>query len=368
MELTMPSPRFPDPRDAPVLRWGILAPGTIARDFVASLLKHTGQRVVAVGSRDAERAASFAREFGIDRSYDSYEGLVADPQVDVVYVASPHSHHEAHALLAIAAGKHVLIEKPIAVTEAGARRIADAARAAGVFAMEAMWTRYRPHSDVIRQLLESGELGDVRVVTADFGGNATFDPHSRLFDPELAGGALLDLGVYVVSWASFVLGRPSEVTARGALAPTGVDAQAALLLSSPNGAQALLSTTLTAATPERSVIAGRRGRIEVDSPFWFADRLRVFDAGSNQVGEWRDGYDRPARESLCYQAAALARYVAEGRTESPLHSLDETVAVMATLDEARRQVGYTGMDASHTPGQTVTSSRATPSSAPGTSR
>ena len=209
--------------------------------------------------------------------------------------------------------------------------------------MEAMWTRYRPQSDVIRQLLEAGELGDVRVVTADFGGSATFDPTSRLFDPALAGGALLDLGVYVVSWASFVLGSPSAVTARGALAPTGVDAQAALLLSSPGGAQALLSTTLNAATPEKSVIAGSRARIEVDSPFWFADRLRVVDSGSNQVGEWRDGYDRPARQSLCYQAAALARYVAEGRTESPLHTLDETIAVMATLDEARRQVGYAGV-------------------------
>ncbi|MCU1529066.1 MAG: oxidoreductase, partial [Frondihabitans sp.] len=194
----LPAPRFTDPRDAPALRWGILAPGVIANDFVDSLLRHTDQRVVAVGSRSAERAAAFAAKHGAERSYGSYEQLVSDPRVDVVYVASPHSEHEEHALLAIAAGKHVLIEKPIAVDAAGARRIADAARAAGVFVTEAMWTRYRPQSDIVRQILERGDLGAVRIVTADFGGYATYDPTSRLFDPALAGGALLDLGVYPV--------------------------------------------------------------------------------------------------------------------------------------------------------------------------
>jgi predicted dehydrogenase len=338
MSTELPAPRFPDPRDAPILRWGVLAPGTIANDFVDSLRRHTDQRVVAAGSRTLERAEEFARAHDIANAYGSYEELVADPDVDIVYIASPHSLHEEHALLAIRAGKHVLIEKPIAPTADAARRIVDAARAAGVFAAEAMWTRYRPQSDVVRQLVESGAVGDVRIVFADFGGAADFDPSSRLFDPALAGGALLDLGVYVVAWSSFLLGTPAAVAARGALAPTGVDAQAALVLSSPSGAQSLLSASINAPTPANSVISGTAGRIEVDSPFWNADTVRLYDADGSLVGSWTDEAARPARQSLCYQAAAAARYIDAGLTESPLHDLDETIAIMETLDEARHQV------------------------------
>jgi predicted dehydrogenase len=338
MTATLPSPRHTDLHDAPVLRWGVLAPGVIANDWTASVLRHTSQRITAVGSRSLERAEAFAQKHGVDRAHGSYDDLVHDPDVDVVYIASPHSEHEAQALLAIAAGKHVLVEKPIATSAAGAQRIVDAARAAGVFAMEAMWTRYRPQSDVVRQVLEAGMLGEVRLVTADFGGHADVDPASRLWDPALAGGALLDLGVYPVAWASFVLGSPSRVLASGSVAATGVDDQAAMILTHADGAQAVLTTGLTARTPEASVIAGSEGRLEIPSPFWFADDLRLYDGAGELVDTWHDPFGRVGRESLCCQAVALARYVGEGLTESPLHSLDETVAVMATLDEARRQL------------------------------
>jgi predicted dehydrogenase len=337
----LPQPRFPDPRDAPSLRWGILAPGAIANDFVHSLRAHTGQRVVAVGSRNADRAAAFADRHEVGRSYGSYEELVADSEVDVVYIASPHSEHTANALLAIGAGKHVLIEKPMAATAAEAQEIVDAARAAGVFAMEAMWTRYLPQLDIARQLLEAGSLGEVRVVTADFGGAAEFDPKSRLFDPRLAGGALLDIGVYTVSFASFAMGgAPTSVIASGELAPSGVDAQAALILTGPTGAQALLSTGLHARTPWTASIAGTLGRLDIDSPFWSASGVRVHDTQGHLIGTWRDESGRPDRQGMCYQAAALARYVTAGLTESPLHSLDETVSIITTIDEARRQLGY----------------------------
>ncbi|MDQ1576278.1 MAG: hypothetical protein QOH55_1428 [Microbacteriaceae bacterium] len=336
----LPLPRFPDPRDAPSLRWGILAPGGIANDFVDSLRAHTGQRVVAVGSRNADRAAAFAARHEIERSYGSYEELVADPGVDVVYIASPHTEHTPNALLAIAAGKHVLIEKPMAATAAEAQEIADAARAAGVFAMEAMWTRYLPQTDIARQLLEAGSIGEVRVVTADFGAAAEFDPTSRLFDPRLAGGALLDIGVYPVSFASFAMGAPASVIASGELAPSGVDAQAALILTGPNGAQALLSTGVIARTPWTASISGTLGRIDIHSPFWCASGVTVHDAEGHTIGTWLDESGRPDRQGMCYQAAALARYVAAGLTESPLHSLDETVSIIATIDEARRQLGY----------------------------
>jgi len=340
---SLPGPRHPDPADAPALRWGVLGPGVIAADFTKALHAHTTQRVVACGSRSAERAAAFAAEHGVERAHGSYEALVDDPGVDVVYVATPHSEHLEHALLAIAAGKHVLIEKPMAATADQARRIVVAAREAGVFAMEAMWTRYLPQTDIARQLLDDGALGEVRVVTADFGGNATYDPTGRLWNPALAGGALLDLGVYVVSWASFALGAPAGIIASGSLAPTGVDEQAALVLSTVSGAQALLSTTLRAGTPSLATISGSAGRIETDAPFWGPSGLRVHRADGSLAAHWRDAYGRPHRQGMSYEGAALARYVAEGRTESPLHSLDEAVSTLATIDEARRQLGAAGV-------------------------
>jgi predicted dehydrogenase len=340
----LPHPRHPDPADAPVLRWGILGPGVIAGDFTDALHRHTGQRIVAAGSRSAERAEAFAAAHGVERAYGSYQALVDDPEVDVVYVATPHSEHLEHALLAIAAGKHVLIEKPMAVTAAQARRIVAAAREAGVFAMEAMWTRYLPQTDIIRQLLQDGALGEVRVVTADFGGRARFDPAGRLWDPALAGGALLDLGVYTVSWASFALGAPAGILATGSLASTGVDEQAALILSSASGAQALLSTTLLASTPSLGTISGSEGRIETDSPFWGPSGLTLFRGDGTPAAHWTDPYGRPYRDGMSYEAAALARYVDEGRTESPLHPLAEAVDTLATIDEARRQLGATRVE------------------------
>ncbi len=335
----LPEPRHPDPSAAPALRWGILAPGEIANDFVDAIRAHTTQKVVAAGSRNLDRATAFAARHGLERAYGSYEQLVTDPEVDVVYVASPHSEHTTHALLAIAAGKNVLIEKPMATTAAEARIVAEAARAAGVFAMEAMWTRYLPQTDIARQLLADGMLGEVKVVTADFGFRAEFDPKSRLFDPLLAGGALLDLGVYVVSWASFALGAPEKVVATGELAPTGVDAQVALVLTSSGGGQALLSSSLLAETPSRATISGTTGRIETDSPFWSASGLR-YHGPDGAFAHWVDPYRRPHRQGMCYEAASLARYITDGLTDSPLHPIDEAITTLETIDEARRQVGY----------------------------
>ncbi|MFF1573433.1 Gfo/Idh/MocA family protein [Leifsonia sp. NPDC058292] len=340
---TLPAPRHPDPADAPALRWGVLAPGAIAADFTDALHGHSGQRVVAAGSRSAERAAAFAAAHGVERSYGSYEQLVTDPEVDVVYVASPHPQHLELATLAIGAGKHVLIEKPIAVTARDATTIAEAARQAGVFAMEAMWTRYLPQTDIVRQLLDDGAFGDLRVVTADFGFAADFDPASRMFDPALGGGALLDLGVYAVSWASFALGAPESVIASGSLAPTGVDEQAALILTSADGAQALLSTGVRAATPSLATISGSAGRVETDSPFWSPSGLRFFRGDGSAAAHWTDTSGRHGRDGMVYEAAALARYVADGLTESPLHPLDESISTLVTIDEARRQIGTVGV-------------------------
>lgn len=337
----LPQPRFPDPMSAPALRWGVLAPGHIARDFVAALHRRTTQRVVAAASRSLERAQRFAGELGIDRACGSYDELVSDPDIEVVYISSTHNAHEELALLAIGAGKSVLIEKPVASTAAAAARIADAARAAGVFAMEAMWTRYLPHLDVARQLLADGELGEVALVGADFGFPAEFDPTSRMFDPAQAGGALLDLGVYPISFAQFALPELSGaagVRASGPLAPTGVDAQASLVLETGSGAQALLTVSTRAMTPQAAWIGGDRGRIEVHAPFWAPSGLSFVPLGGDVLTCSAPAGIR-GRDGLAFEGAAVARFVSEGLTDSPLHPLEEAVGALRIIDEARRQLG-----------------------------
>lgn len=335
----LPVSRVPDPRDAPPLRWGILAPGRIARSFAEALLAQTRQRLVACGSRSAEHADAFAREFGLERAYGSCEALLADPDVDAVYVASPHSHHAEHALAAIAAGKPVLVEKSFTRDAAEARRVVDAARAAGVPLMEAMWTRFLPHIDVARQLLEDGALGELETVIADHGQCFDFDPAGRLFDPALAGGAMLDLGVYPLSFAFFALGTPGRLTARGTLAPTGVDRQLSAVLegfADHPDAHALVTTTLAARTATTAVVSGDRARIEIPGPFYTPQSLALIGRDGSRL-------DAPApaipQHGLCHEAAHFAQLVADGRLESPLLPLDETIAIMAAMDDARAQVG-----------------------------
>ncbi|WP_150307121.1 Gfo/Idh/MocA family protein [Planctomonas psychrotolerans] len=336
--MTIPAPRTPDLRSAPVLRWGVLAPGGIARDWVASVAASTGQRVTAVGSRSADRARAFAADFGVERAHGTYEDLVADDDVDIVYIAAPHSEHTRLALLAIAAGKHVLVEKPLATSAAEATEIATAARGAGVFAMEAMWTRFLPQTDIVRQLIENGDLGRLGLVTADFGSVATADPAHRINDPALGGGALLDLGVYPVSFAHFALGRPERVTARGSLTPTGVDAQSALVLDAADGAQALLSTSLRARTPSAAAVYGDAGSVAVHPSFWGPSGVTV-SLANRDPETWIDPSGMVGRDALCVSAVAAAIAIAEGRTEHPLHTLSDAIEVLESIDEARSQLG-----------------------------
>lgn len=338
--LTLPESRIPDPATAPPLRWGIVGPGNIARAFTQTVLSNTGQRIVAAASRSAAKAEEFAAHAGIERAYGSYDQLFADPDVDVVYIATPHSEHHDNALAAIAAGKHVLVEKAFARNASEAREIAAAARAAGVACLEAMWTRFLPHIDILRQLLENGDLGELETVIADHGQRFAPNPQHRLYNPDLAGGALLDLGIYPVSFAHLVLGDPGRVLAAGTTAETGVDAQASMLLGdfpmAPR-AQALLSTTLRAKTSTRAMVAGSEACVEIDGPFYAPSQIRLATRDGSTITS-------PAPRitghlGLCFEAAHLATLVAEGRTESPLLTLDQSVAIMETLDEVRHQLG-----------------------------
>jgi predicted dehydrogenase len=335
--LTLPSPRTPDPREAPALRWGILAPGGIAHSFATALRAATGQHLQAVGSRSLERAQAFADEFGVASAYGAYDELVADPDVDVVYVTSPHSEHRSQAMLATAAGKPVLVEKAFARNANEAREIVESASAAGVFAMEAMWTRFLPHIDVVRRCLEDGLLGEVHTVHADHGQDLYPDGPARLSEPSLAGGAMLDLGIYPVSFAHFVLGDFVDVTASGRRTDKGVDSQASIGVTSSSGAMGVLGTTMLTATPTVAVVCGTEARIEIDGPFYGpAAVVRLVAPDGTELDRFTNA---DTKHGLHFEAAEVARQVTAGASESPLMPLGETLTIMDALDDVRAQIG-----------------------------
>lgn len=325
------------------IRWGILATGGIARTFTSDL-RTAGLDVAAVGSRTAEHARVFAADFQIPRAHGSYEELVADPDVDIVYVASPHAFHAEHARLALEAGKHVLVEKAFTLTAGQARELSRLAGERHVLLMEAMWTRYLPDMIRIRDLVATGALGDLRAVTADHTQALPTDPAHRLNALELGGGALLDLGVYPVSFAVDILGRPETVTATGRLGGTGADTEDVVTMTHAGGAISTSISSSRSAGPNQAHILGSTARIDIDPVWYTATSFRVV----GRDGAVLESYRTPvAGRGMQYEALAAEQYIREGRTESPLEPLDETVAVMETLDEIRRQIGvrYPGVDA-----------------------
>ena len=335
---SLPSPRLIPYESVKPLRWGIIGPGGIAEIFADAVHKHTNQRIVAVASQTPGRAEAFASPRGIEVALDSYEALVARPDIDVVYVATHPQHHRAHAELAIAAGKHVLIEKPLAPTAEDAQAIANAAAAAGVLVMEAMWTRYLPQTDVIRQILFEGILGDIKLVQSDFGQALHHIP--RLVDP-VAGGGLLDLGIYNFAFTSLVLGAAEKVSASGTLTDSGMDDTVNVLLGYHSGAQAAITTSIAAFTPTAASISGVKGMLTVGEPFFTPTSLTLFDADFNPaaVAMWKDESGIVAHEGLSYQATALASYVEQGLTDSPARPLAEAVSDISLIQQARHQIG-----------------------------
>ena len=318
------------------VRWGILGTGGIASTFVTDLQLTDSGVVTAVGSRNQGSADRFAEEFGIANRHAGYESLVADPDVDVVYVATPHPMHHDDAILALRAFKHVLVEKPFTMNAVEAREIVRVARENGRFAMEAMWTRFLPHVVVIRDWLARGVLGDIVTVTADHGQWFAEDPEFRLFAPELGGGALLDLGVYPVSFASMVLGTPDRIVSMSDPAFTGVDAQTSMLFGYDSGAQAVLTCTLRAKSPTRASIVGTDARIEIDGDFYAPTDIRLIprDGDPVSIESVHEG------RGLRHEAEEVARCLAAGDLESPVMPLDETISIMETMDlvqvQARR--------------------------------
>ena len=320
---------------ARTLRWGILGTGYIAGLQVSDLVGN-GFSVHAVGSRSDEAAARFAAEFGIGSAHGSYEDLVRDPDVDAVYISTPHPFHYENSLLALNAGKHVLVEKPFAMNAWQAREIVDLAESKGLVAMEAMWTRYLPHMVRIRELVRSGVLGEVRTVIADHNQNLPKDPAHRLNNPELGGGALLDLGIYPVSFAFDVLGAPVNIRAAASMTATGVDRQTAMIFEYADGQQALLHCALDTAGPNRASVIGTEGSIEI-APVWYSPTTFTrYDADGNVIERFEEPV--PGR-GMQYQAEALERLVRAGATANDILPARESVLVMEAMDEVRRQIG-----------------------------
>jgi predicted dehydrogenase len=318
------------------IRWGLMATGGIARTFANDLVSQVPDaELVAVGSRSQESADAFADEFDIPHRHSSYAALAADPDVDAIYVSPPHPMHHEATLLALRGGKAVLCEKPFAMDLAESQEMVEVARSSGTLLVEAMWTRFLPTMIRVREILEAGTLGELVYLTAEHGQWFAEDPDFRLFAPSLGGGALLDLGIYPISFAHMVFGAPAKITAVSDPAFTGVDKTTSAIFQYDSGAHAVVTTSLAAASANPAVIYGTEARLELDGVFYTPTSFRVV----GRDGTVLESYTPPAGgRGMEYEAAEVNRCLREGFTESPMMPLDETLAVMATMDEIRRQI------------------------------
>lgn len=320
------------------VRWGILATGGIAAAFAADLVDLPDAEIVAVASRTAASAEAFAERFGIGRAYGDWESLARDENIDVVYVATPHSAHRAAAGLCLEAGRNVLCEKAFTVNGREAEELVALAKEHDRFLMEAMWTYCNPLVRRLTALVADGAIGAVRTVQADFGLEGPFPPAHRLRDPALGGGALLDLGVYPVSFAHLLLGEPDGMSARAVLSDEGVDLQTGALLSWESGALAMVHCSIVGGTGTSASITGSQGRIDIPDGFFHPERFVLHRDGRDPEEFAMDPADGP-RNTLRHEAREVMRALRAGEKESPLVPLDGTLAVMRTLDTLRGQIG-----------------------------
>ncbi|MDY7088005.1 MAG: Gfo/Idh/MocA family oxidoreductase [Actinomycetota bacterium] len=317
------------------VRWGILGPGGIAASFAADLQHVPGAELAAVGSRRQETATAFAERFGFARAHGSYADLAADPGVDVVYIATPHAFHAEAAHLCVQAGKAVLVEKPITLDLPDAARLVAAAREKGVFLMEAMWMRLNPAIRRIAELVEEGAIGWVSTIHADFGLQGPFDAEHRLRNPELGGGALLDLGVYPINFAHLIMGAPASVQAWAHLTPERVDETTGILMGWEPGAVAALTCSINGQSRNNATITGTDGRIELPEGFFVPRSFVVHRPGREPEAH---EFDFPGN-GYQFEAAEVQRCLLAGELESPLMPHGTTLEIMTLLDTIREEVG-----------------------------
>jgi predicted dehydrogenase len=355
-------------------RWGILGAGRVARDFARGLQALPDATLIGVASRTAATAQKFARSVSVQRIYGSYEDLVRDPAIDVVYVATPHHRHVADCSMALEHGKPILCEKPFAVSVREAQIVVDLARKKHLFCMEAMWMRFFPLIGKAQELTKSGAIGDPRMIMADFGVATAYDPRTRFYDPAQAGGALLDRGVYAISLAIMFFGAPEAISGQAGISPSGVDEHSSVVLRFPKGRLALLSASLSTYTSNEATIMGTHGKLCLHAPFYCPQKLSIsryspgvsspedaapslkqrLVARAKQSAVIRRAYMtlepfiRRQTTSITqpvvgngynYEAAEVMRCLRAGECESPVMPLDETLRIMQVMDEIRAQWG-----------------------------
>jgi len=316
-------------------KWGIMGTGWIAEKFAADLKQVKQAELTAIGSRTSESAQKFAAEHDIPQVYGSYQELVDDPDVDVIYVATPHPFHKENVLISLRAGKAVLCEKPFTVHSTELVELIQYARENKLFLMEAMWTRFLPPIQKVRQWLKEGQIGEVQLLKADFGFRTEWDPNNRLLNPKLGGGALLDAGIYPISFASMVMGyKPDKINSTAHIGSTGVDEQFSVLLSYPNGKTASLNGAVRLNLNNEAYIYGTEGSIHIPN-FLMAKTASLFR--DNQVIETYT--DDRKTDGYAFEAEEVSRCIQEGVTESPIMPLDESLGIMNIMDEIRKQWG-----------------------------
>lgn len=337
MGVNLPAPRLVDPSSVPSLRWGIIGPGSIAEAFASTVLANTHQRIVAIASRTPGRAKTFASKYSIPAHLSSYQQLVARDDIDVIYVANQPIDHLSAAMLALDAGKPILVEKPFTQNVEEAESIFARARDLGLLAMEAMWTRYLPQMDVARQLLASGAIGEPKLVISDFCQDSR--SVARMWRKG-HGSPLWDMGIYPIALSQMVLGEPTTVEARGIVLDDGMDAETTAYLTYASGARATITVSGLVDAPLHAVISGEDGVIEFGEPYIFPTAVGFAGKGIDApMHWWKDESAIRRHEGLAYQATAFADYLARGLLESPLQSHDDSLACLRVAAEITRCLG-----------------------------
>ncbi|NES83967.1 MAG: Gfo/Idh/MocA family oxidoreductase [Moorea sp. SIO2B7] len=359
-----------------IIRWGILGTGYVAREFAQGLRSLPDAQLLAIGSRTLTKAEEFARQLNVPRAYQSYEDLVKDDNIDVVYIATPASRHKDDCILCLEAGKAILCEKPFTLNAQEASEIIALARQKQLFCMEAMWMRFMPLIQKVQSLINSGVIGDIRILMADFGVPTEFNPDNRFFNPQLGGGALLDRGIYCLSLAFQLLGLPSQIVSQASIGETGVDEQSSIILNYPQGKQAILYATLRTYTSNEAVIMGTKGKIRIHEPFCRPNKISIINFPAIVTTTSSPSFSRkqkmvsylkqnPLIQRLSiqlksyispllgksakaivqpfngngynYEAAEVMRCLRDGELESKIMPLDQTLMIMEAMDTISTQ-------------------------------
>ena len=316
------------------VRWGIIGPGHIAAGFADAMEMAEGGEIVAVASRAIERANAYGDRYDVATRYGDYGALAEDPRVDIVYVATPNSCHADDTIAMLRAGKHVLCEKPFALTAGQARRMVDEARERGLFLMEAIWPRFLPAYRALMDVVRSGRIGEPLLVEADFGFRRALDPDHRLFRADLGGGGLLDLGIYPLQLCTLLLGPVEGVAAQGVIGETGVDEAVAAVLRHSHGRLGVIKAAVRINMACGARVSASDGVIEIPAFMHCPNAIRVLSpAGVEEIDASYEG------NGLRFELDEVHRCLADGSTESYVTPLDETLALAGTLDDIRHQIG-----------------------------